>query len=1024
MMLTSDQIRRQFMDFYAKKHAHTFVPSSPCVPHDDPTLLFANAGMNQFKPVFLGQAAPGSPMSKLKRAVNSQKCIRAGGKHNDLDDVGKDTYHHTFFEMLGTWSFGDYFKEESISWGWELLTKVYGIPEDRLYVTYFAGSPAAGLEPDWEAREIWKKFLPPARVLPGNMKDNFWEMGDTGPCGPCSEIHFDRIGGRNAADLVNTGDPDVLEIWNHVFIQYNRESATKLVPLPAKHVDTGMGFERLTSVLQNVRSNYDTDIFAPLFLAIEKVTRARKPYTGRLGDADKDNTDTAYRVIADHIRTLTFAITDGALPSNEGRGYVLRRILRRAVRYGSQMLGAETGFLSRLVPTVVERMGGFFPELQADPAKVAEVIRDEEASFGRTLSRGIVLFDEACVKAFTKARLDATLQAAGAKVSSSKDADGWTVAIHDAAGHRLHGMAKVNEITRAWADTYFGPSRGIDAEDAFKLYDTYGFPFDLTELMADERGLRVDKAGFEKLMNEAKERARGASKFAGGTGALTLSPDAIARLKHMGIEPTDDLDKFHGRQVRATVKAIFNGHDFEEHHSVSAGIDRVAVILDKTNVYAEMGGQVADEATVSVIRESRSAIRDNDEASSHVSGGGEFRVEDAKAFAGYVLHIGRVTRREIRVGDTVTIELDGQRRGAVASNHTATHLLNLALRGALGAGVDQKGSQVAPDKLRFDFSHGAPVKPEEIGAIQSQVQKAVAAGLAVHTEIVPLDKGRAVPGLRAVFGETYPDPVRLVSIGKTAAEMTKDPAGAMAYSAEFCGGTHVANTRDIGAFVVTAEEAVAKGVRRLTALTGVPAMAAIEAGKQVASRVSAAARLDGAALAAEVKELTQQIDALTIPLPDKHALRSAVDQLAEKSKAAGKQASAAKAAEVAKAAGALADSTEWDQFSFVVSTIDAGSDKDALTAAINAVRAKRPRHAVLLISPDESAGKLTVIASCPDVAIKRGLSAGDWVKVTAAALGGKGGGKPDLAQGGGTDLGKVKEALSAAKAHAFAKMPN
>ncbi|MEL7473829.1 MAG: alanine--tRNA ligase, partial [Planctomycetota bacterium] len=448
---TAARVRQAFLDYFIKTHAHTHTPSSPVVPHDDPTLMFANAGMNQFKPVFLEQVPPGSPLVGVKRAANSQKCIRAGGKHNDLEDVGKDTYHHTFFEMLGNWSFGDYFKAEAINWAWDFLTNVLGLPADRLYATYFEGDASTGQPADDEARELWLKHLPPERVLPGNAKDNFWEMGDTGPCGPCSEIHFDRIGGRNAASLVNQDDPDVLEVWNLVFIQYDRQQDASLRPLPANHVDTGMGLERLVSVLQNKRSNYDTDLFGPLFVAIEQATGAR-PYQGKLGADDKDDVDMAYRVIADHIRTLTLAITDGATPSNEGRGYVLRRVLRRAVRFGRQKLNAKSGFFSGLVPMVVESLGDAFPELRKDPQRVQAIILDEEESFGRTLDRGIKMFED---------------------------------------------VAK---------------SKQVSGEDAFQLYDTYGFPLDLTQLMAEERGLIVDVAGFEKEMESQRERSRAGAK--------------------------------------------------------------------------------------------------------------------------------------------------------------------------------------------------------------------------------------------------------------------------------------------------------------------------------------------------------------------------------------------------------------------------------------------------------------------------------------------------------------------------------
>ncbi|MFN0010758.1 MAG: alanine--tRNA ligase [Phycisphaerales bacterium] len=1038
------EIRRVFMEFYASKPApggagtsggHTFVPSSPVVPHDDPTLLFANAGMNQFKPCFLGSVPPGSSLHGLQRAVNSQKCIRAGGKHNDLDDVGKDTYHHTFFEMLGTWSFGDYFKAESIAWAWELLTKVYGIDHARLYVTYFGGDPKAELAPDLEARRIWMEYLPDSRILPGSMKDNFWEMGETGPCGPCSEIHYDRIGGRDASKLVNAGDPNVIEFWNHVFIQFNR-SERGLQPLPAKHIDTGMGFERLVSILQAKPSNYDTDVFLPLFAAIERVTGSRVPYRGKVGPADKDQVDMAYRVIADHIRTLTFAITDGAVPSNEGRGYVLRRIIRRAVRYGRQMLGAKTGFFSQLTPVVVEQMGEFFPELRKDPAKVAAVIRDEEESFARTLDRGIVLFDEACVQAFARARLTPHMQMDGATASVQRTHNGgWALQITSPKNAALAGIFTPQSMSAQWADKYFGPSRTLPADDAFKLYDTFGFPVDLTVLMAEERGLKVDTAGFEKLMEEAREKARAGSggKFAADHGSLALGTEAIAKLKHMGIAPTDDTDKFHGRSIRATVKAIWEGEvggggGFAEAVSSSAGLRPVGIILDRTNFYAEMGGQVGDTGRIEVTRESQAGSARNEDAvmGGGGGGGGDFRVEETKSFGGYVVHMGRVHKREIRVGDDVVLSLDESRRAAVASNHTATHLLNLALARTLGPEVNQKGSLVADDRCRFDFSHGKPVAPEELTRIETEVRAAVKADLEVFSLPAPLGAGKAIPGLRAVFGEAYPDPVRVVSIGTPVAEALagKVNAGGLERSIEFCGGTHVASTGAIGAFALISEEAVAKGVRRLTAISGVPALAAQAAANGLAERLMSADKLEGDALVAEVHAVASQIDTLTIPLVAKQKLRVALASLQDRAKDASKKASAGRAEAVAKVAANMADSSEWDAHPFIVAAIDAGSDKDALTAALNTFRQKRPRSAVLLVSPDSDAGKLTIIAAVPDALIKRGLAAGDWVKVAAAACGGRGGGKPDLAQGGGTDLSKLKDVLSEAQKHAFSKAPN
>ncbi len=983
---TANRVRSTFIEFFKARPSaadgHTFVPSSPAVPVDDPTLLFTNAGMNQFKPVFLGQTKPGDALHGLKRAVNSQKCIRAGGKHNDLEDVGKDTYHHTFFEMLGNWSFGDYFKAEAITWSFELLTKVYGIPADRLYATYFKGEPELGLEPDEDSRRLWLKFLPESHVLPGNMKDNFWEMGETGPCGPCTEIHFDRLGNRNAAGIVNTGDPDVIEIWNNVFIQFNRIDAATLNPLPARHVDTGMGLERLVSVMQGKRSNYDTDVFLPIFAEIERLTKGRHTYRGKLGASDKDHADTAFRVIADHIRTLTFAITDGATPSNEGRGYVLRRILRRAVRYGRQTLGLDSGFFAKLVPTVVEHFGEFFPELRKDPQRVAAVIKNEEESFGRTLDRGLKLFDEAASRAM------AARQAGG--------------------GEKDFAV--------------------ISAADAFKLHDTYGFPIDLTMQMAEERGVRVDEPGYQTLMEQAREKARAGSgtKFAGlgggagsGGGPMVLQPENIAQLEKLGVVRTDDHEKFHGRQVRAQIKAIWNGSNFDEHTRLGTSKvgQPVAIILDKSSFYAEMGGQEADHGRLNVTRESRTGH------SLHEGQGGEFRVEEVRSFGGYVLHIGRVTRGELRVGDDVLTHVDSHRRHAVAGNHTATHLLNLALRDVLGEGLDQKGSLVAADRLRFDFSHGRALGADELARVEQHVLESIRHDLKVYADSAPLFLAKGITGLRAVFGETYPDPVRVVSIGQPVATLLEKPkAEWQRYSIEFCGGTHVGSTREIGRFVLTAEEAVAKGIRRITALTGVPAQASIASAEGLAARFAAAAKLSGAALAAEVGELVSEMETMTIPAVRKAELRAAVTSLQERVKGEQKAASNAKAAEAAGVARQIAQSAVTAGSTVVVNTIDVGDDRKALQAALNTVAQTCPKSAVMLLAPDAAGGTVAVMAAVPPLLVGRGLSAGDWVRETAAILGGKGGGRPEAAQGGGTQVGKVKEAVSTAMTFAHKKL--
>jgi alanyl-tRNA synthetase len=566
-------IRATFIGYFAEKRGHTFVPSSPVVPHDDPTLLFTNAGMNQFKPIFLGQVDPKSELYGMKSAVNSQKCIRAGGKHNDLDDVGKDVYHHTFFEMLGNWSFGDYFKTEAIAWSFECLTEVFGLDPDRLYATYFGGDESLGLPADTEARELWLKYLPAERILPFGKKDNFWEMGDQGPCGPCTEIHYDRIGGRDASALVNADLPDVLEIWNNVFIQFNRDEKG-LQLLPDKHVDTGMGFERLASILQGYNSNYDTDVFTPLFDAIRRETGAAE-YTGKLGSEDVGTKDMAYRVVADHLRTLTFAITDGAMPSNEGRGYVLRRIVRRGVRYGKQFLGAKPGFLSRLIPDVVKIMKNAFPELIAKEEDVVAIIVDEEESFGRTIEKGLAEFEK-------RAKM-----------------------VQDAGGSIFTG------------------------EDAFYLYDTMGFPLDLTQLMAEERAMSVDKVVFEELMQAQKKNSQSNRKTS--SKSMVLKANETSYLSSEGVAATDYQLKYQiDHQPSATVKAIFTGNGFVK--DANCDVADIGIVMDRTSFYAEAGGQVYDTGVLA-----------------STDGKVSIRIDSVQSFGAYVLHTGVVESGEVKV---------------------------------------------------------------------------------------------------------------------------------------------------------------------------------------------------------------------------------------------------------------------------------------------------------------------------------------------------------------------------------------
>jgi len=950
---SAEQIRSRFLAFFEAR-GHTRVPSSTTCPTNDPSLrnTFANAGMNQFKQVFQGTLAPDSPLNGLTRAVNTQKCIRAGGKHNDLDDVGKDTYHHTFFEMLGNWSFGDYFKDETIAWAWELMTSPedtggFGLDPERLYATYFGGDEDAGLEPDLESKALWERHLPPERVMPFGMKDNFWEMGDTGPCGPCSELHYDRVGNRDASALVNMDDPGVIELWNLVFIQYDRIGPDELKELPAKHVDTGMGLERIVSVLQDKASNYDTDIFTPIFDAIRGITGARA-YAGKLGADDTDGVDEAYRVIADHIRTLVVAITDGGTPSNEGRGYVLRRILRRAVRYGHQKLDAPTGFLARLAPTVIEHLGGAFPELTQNPDRVIGIIADEEESFGKTLDRGIRVFD---------------------------------------------GFASGSGV--------------ISGEDAFKLYDTYGFPYDLTEIMAAERGMTVDRAGFERAMEEARARSRRGGSSGSGEDTLELRAEQVAQLQHLQIKPTDDSHKFRpGVETSATVRAIWNGYDFD-HHADAAHGSLVGVVLGKTNFYAEMGGQVGD----------RGELRAQ-------GSGAALRVEDTRAFGGYVLHIGRVTRGKLHVGDTVACRVDRSRRAKIAANHTATHLLNLALRAEVNPEADQRGSLVSDEKLRFDFTSADPVSPEQLARVEALINDRIDQDLTVHASTAPLASARAIRGLRAVFDETYPDPVRVVSIGAPVAQLVGDPENDAwgSLSVELCGGTHLGSTGEAKRCAIIGEEGIAKGIRRVTALTGEAATDAFALAQTLEREIGTLDRIDADALKDAVNDMTARLDEALIPASRKHTLRLELSRANARLKQATKARAAEQAQRAQQLAQGVANAASGSSEPVVITTLELGSDRTALEAAVSTIQNTVPNKAVMVLSPDPVSGRVAVMASVCDSLVNRGLKAGEWIKETTGVMGGKGGGRPGSAQGSGTDLGKLKEAAAHARRYAYEKV--
>ena len=885
---TARRIRQEFFDYFVERQ-HTLVPSAPVIPADDPTLLFTNAGMNQFKDVFLGTGT-----RSYVRAVDTQKCIRVSGKHNDLEEVGHDTYHHTYFEMLGNWSFGDYFKSEAIAWAWDLLTSHWGIPKERMYATVFAGDEQDGLPADEEAERLWRSVtdIDPAHVLRFGKKDNFWEMADTGPCGPNSEIHVDLTPDCSGAALVNADDPRVIEIWNLVFIQFNRTAAGILEPLPAKHVDTGMGFERLVAVLQGT-DNYGTDVFSPLMEGIGDLVGQR------YADAAAEQ-QVAFRVLADHVRMLSFSIADGALPSNEGRGYVLRRLLRRASRYG-RLLEKHEPFMHRLVTTVAEMHSTEFPEVAARVDYIGEVIKAEETSFNRTLGRGLDIF------------AGMVQQVAGRKQSE------------------------------------------VPGAEAFRLYDTYGFPLDLTRVMAAERGLTVDQAGFDTAMAKQRERARRAGKFtaAGVEASEWVSVHALEGQRFVGYE-----------QLEVTTNV----------HKWAVKDGRLHVVLAETPFYAEAGGQVGDRGTIE-------------------SGALTLTVEDTQRDGD--LSICRCLLPEGAAADglagadwsaPVTARVEAARRGPTTLNHTATHLLHMALRRILGDHVHQSGSLVAPDHLRFDFTHWQRVEPEQLGEIERIVNGVVCGDHVVDYFTTAFDQAQRL-GAMALFGEKYGDAVRVVRIGGEERPV----------SLELCGGCHVRRTGQIGAFVITSEGGIASGVRRIEARTAGAAVRLVQEQRGVLQQVSellGGGAADAAERAGELVEHARQLEKRVKAL---EAERSA-------------QQAALLAAEAEDLGGVRLIMRSFDD-----------QQPAALKTLAERLRTGASGTVAFLVST--LGGRLAIACAVSDdlAAAKPGISAAALAKEAAAKAGGGGGGRPTLATAGARHvahldavLGRVREYVAAA----------
>ncbi len=878
---TAAGIRTAYLEFFEER-GHRIVPSSGSFPLDDPTLLFTNAGMNQFKDMFLGTGT-----RDYTRAVDTQKCIRVSGKHNDLEEVGVDGYHHTFFEMLGNWSFGDYFKEEAIVWAWQLLTEVFGLPKERLWVTVFGGDVQDGLGPDEEAEEIWKSKTDvlPTHVLRLGKSENFWEMGGTGPCGPCTEIHIDKGGpetdpedGASLEFGIPADNERYMELWNLVFMQFMRVDDGSLKELPNKHVDTGLGLERIVATLQGVDSNYHTDLFLPIIEAIEIET-------GKVYERSESSTDVAFRVCSDHMRALTAALSDGVSPSNTGRGYVMRRLIRRAARFGTQELGMEKPWLYRLVPAVAHVLGESFPEMRERLEHVQLIIKDEEQSFGRTLNRGISLFEQ----------LAGNIETSGATV--------------------------------------------LPGDQAFELYATSGFPQDLVEQMARERGLTVDLPGWD----QAEAKHKNASKSEGRFKQL-LSAEELENIN------SETVSTYHADGAAALVsagaKVLF---------STEREPGQLTLVLDTSPFYAESGGQAGDSGTI-------------------VSSDGTFemQVTNTKKVAGVVVHMGPRTKGQSPAnGTTVTASVDGSARGLTAKNHSATHLLGQALREVLGDHVAQQGSEVDPNRLRFDFSNPKGLTPEEVDAVEAIVNREIAKNSTVEISEENLDDARA-RGVVAAFGEKYGERVRVVDMG--------------AWSTELCGGTHVPRTGDIGAFTISIERAISAGVRRIEGLTGPAAIAEFQGQRRTLRSASLSLKTSPGELQGRIEQLQKQL------------------KEANKAKATSKGTDAATALDALKARTTIKGDVTW-----IIADLPE-SDGSGVGEIAEAAKALSKDLVLILFGRD--GGQIPFIVISQGKPLEDGLKAGNLAKIIAGHLGGGGGGRPGQAQGRGLNQGGIEAAMA------------